>query len=214
MCQPQRDRCPPSQELRSGFSRGHGAGCPAAGSSGLGWLCHGGVPLSPLQTFCTQGLEKVVVVARVQGTTWGAEEGAACGLLQVPMAPRTVPITPPCCHPLSKPRFPSLGAARRRQGGKSLRAGCSQVGVVAGAAGHPLVTSSWGVWEGSQPPHLWFWAPRAVWGLTLLPGWGGWGAPQGDSTQVLARLGLPSCWVGTMGTLPVPPGPQYPYKGL
>lgn len=212
MCQPQRDRCPPHQELLwvQPWPR-----CQLSGRWELGaglalpWWC----PLVPSADFLYPVTGKHGGGGTCPEQDLGSRRGGFMQPPAGPMAPHTVPITPPCCHLFSRPRLPSLGTAKRRQWGKSPR-GWLQPGGGGGGRSRwwPLSDKFMGCMGAVTTPHLWLWAPRAVRGLTPLPGWGGWGAPQGGSTQVLARLGLPSCWVCAVGTLPVPSGPPVPVQ--
>lgn len=131
---PPRDRSPRSQELSSAVPM----------SSRLdarpGRLCRGGVPLSPLQTFCTQGLEEAVVAHLQAGLH---SPGASSGLPKVHSS-LCCPHRPSLLSPL--PQSP-VTLPWGWRGGQQLR----RV-VVAGPAGGPLGTRSWGVCGGHNSP--------------------------------------------------------------
>ena len=214
-CRPQalgcRHRSPPSRELHSGLPLAAVVlAVGQVGCLGPGWLCRGGVPLSPLQIFCTQGLEQVVVVhlqaglhslgSRGRGFEWPHKgpHGSLCH----PRHP-FLAVTPS-----SNPGYPPLGLAGRRQQGQCPWAGCSKGGwqwqelLVAQWPRSDKVMGCGG--RHNSPP-----------GFGHPGQWGGWGgAPRGGSTQSLAWLGLPFHQVGAVGTPPSPPAPQFPHKGL
>lgn len=96
--------------------------CQLSGSLGTQgrWLCRGGVPLSPLQTFCTQGLEEVVAMVHLQ-TGLHNPRSRGGGFERAPEAPHGSL----CCarrlsllSPFPQPQLPSP-AARQGGGGRS-----------------------------------------------------------------------------------------------
>lgn len=181
-CPAGRPRSPPRRELRSGLRPV--AAVPAIRQvrcSGPGWLCRGVVPSSLLQTFCTQRLEKVAAVHLQAGLRDLGSRG--WGLRAAFRRSAWFPVLSPspllAVTPSPNPGSPLLRLAGRRQRGKSLRGWLRRGRVaVAGAAGGPLVTMSWGVrvCRGVTSPLLVL-GTQGGGGRTPLLGWGGWGAP-------------------------------------
>lgn len=178
------------------------------GCSGPGWLCRAGVPVSPLQTLCTQGLEEVAAV----------HPRLACTPREQGRGPR-VASRGPACFPVLSPSpllavtpspdlSPSPGAGGEEAAGQTLPGlAAARQGVVAGATGGPLATRSWGACGGHTfPPALGHPAERGAHPTAAVERL--WGHP---------KAGAPCCGSGfpPMGWVPWGrPGAPIPHKGL
>lgn len=193
--------------LRAAVS-GRGAGHPAGWMLRPGWLCRAGVPVSPLQTLCTQGLEEVAAVHPRLACT-PREQGR--GPRVASRGPAYFPVLSP--SPLlavtpSPDLSPSPGAGGEEAAGRTLPGlAAARQGVVAGATGGPLPTRSWGVCGGHTfPPGFGHPAERGAHPAAAAGRL--WGHP---------KAGAPCCGSGfpPMGWVPWGrPGAPIPHKGL